>query len=103
MKNRSTIKDGKLVIDTELLGIKKLYKSIDNDFDKEIFVKVRSTGKLLKAKADIEKTKAIVDILDDEKGISPGQACVFYDKDNFGERVLGGGWIDKTEKNYPHN
>ena len=34
MKNRSTIKDGKLVIDTELVGIKKLYKSIDNNFDR---------------------------------------------------------------------
>jgi len=29
-------------------------------------------------------------VLDDPAyGISPGQACVFYD----GERVLGGGWI----------
>jgi tRNA-specific 2-thiouridylase len=34
--------------------------------------------------------------LQDEKGISPGQACVFYSKDNLGERVLGGGWINKT-------
>ena len=24
---------------------------------------------------------------------SPGQACVFYKKDNFGYKVLGGGWI----------
>ena len=29
-------------------------------------------------------------------GISPGQACVFYSKNNLGERLLGGGWIDKT-------
>ena len=35
-------------------------------------------------------------ILQDEKGISPGQACVFYSKDKLGERVLGGGWIDKA-------
>ena len=34
---------------------------------------------------------------DTETGISPGQACVFYLKDEIGERVLGGGWIDKTE------
>ena len=39
---------------------------------------------------------AIVEILEDEKGVSPGQACVFYLKDDLGERVLGGGWIDKT-------
>ena len=24
---------------------------------------------------------------------SPGQACVFYKKDRFGYKVLGGGWI----------
>ena len=28
-----------------------------------------------------------------EDGISPGQACVFYNKDNLGYKVLGGGWI----------
>lgn len=27
------------------------------------------------------------------EGISPGQACVFYGEDNFGLKVLGGGWI----------
>ncbi|MFT5799488.1 MAG: tRNA-specific 2-thiouridylase, partial [Candidatus Azotimanducaceae bacterium] len=26
-----------------------------------------------------------------EEGVSPGQACVFYDPDS--SRVLGGGWI----------
>ena len=31
---------------------------------------------------------------------SPGQACVFYSKSNFGEKVLGGGWIDRTTNNY---
>ena len=65
-------------------------------FEKDIFIKVRSTGKLLKAKAAIKEDSAIVEILQDEKGISPGQACVFYSKDDLGERVLGGGWIDKT-------
>ena len=39
---------------------------------------------------------AEVEILDNETGISPGQACVFYSQDNFGDKVLGGGWIDKT-------
>ena len=28
-----------------------------------------------------------------EDGISPGQACVFYNKDEIGFKVLGGGWI----------
>ena len=64
-----------------------------NDFDKELFVKVRSTGKLIKAKINIHSTSANVDLLEDELGIAPGQACVFYSKDDLGYKVLGGGWI----------
>ena len=63
------------------------------EFDKEIFVKVRSTGKLLKAKVELNKVNATVTLLEDEYGISPGQACVFYTKNDNGQKVLGGGWI----------
>jgi tRNA-uridine 2-sulfurtransferase len=64
------------------------------EFNKEIFVKVRSTGKLLQANIDIgEKNMAEVKLKVSEDGISPGQACVFYKKDKFGSKVLGGGWI----------
>tara|TARA_B100001564_G_C20431615_1_gene574806 strand:- start:114 stop:794 length:681 start_codon:yes stop_codon:yes gene_type:complete len=66
------------------------------DFNKEIKIKVRSTGKLLRAKIKINSNKAEVDILDGENGVSPGQACVFYLSDDTGDKVLGGGWIDKT-------
>ena len=65
----------------------------DKDFDNEIFVKVRSTGKLIRAKVDIINDEAKVSLLEDEYGIAPGQACVFYSKDNFGDKILGGGWI----------
>ena len=65
-----------------------------NEFEKDIFVKVRSTGKLLEAKVDLkESKKSEVKLRLPEDGISPGQACVFYDKDNFGYKILGGGWI----------
>tara|TARA_Y100000992_G_scaffold289209_1_gene243542 strand:+ start:421 stop:1539 length:1119 start_codon:yes stop_codon:yes gene_type:complete len=65
-----------------------------NEFDKEILVKVRSTGKLLNAKIDFnENNTAIVNLKIAEDGISPGQACVFYKEDNYGFKVLGGGWI----------
>ena len=69
------------------------------EFDEIINIKVRSTGRLLKAKINFIKDKARVKILDKERGISPGQACVFYSKDEFGDKVLGGGWIDKTFNN----
>jgi len=64
-----------------------------NDFEKELFVKVRSTGKLIKAKIDINETSANVNLLEEEHGIAPGQACVFYSKNDLGYKILGGGWI----------
>ena len=71
-----------------------------NELKDEIYVKVRSTGKLLNAKVDLVDGFAKVNLLEDEYGISPGQACVFYSKNKFGDKVLGGGWIVKTENNY---
>ena len=75
--------------DLNILGSQKELKEI-------IHIKVRSTGRLLKAKIDIQETTANVEILDKETGVSPGQACVFYSKDKIGDKVLGGGWIHKT-------
>ena len=63
----------------------------------DIQIKVRSTGKLLNAKIKVKNEIADIEILDTETGISPGQACVFYSKDKIGDKVLGGGWIHKTE------
>jgi tRNA-specific 2-thiouridylase len=37
-----------------------------------------------------------VRLQDGEYGVSPGQACVFYDSDEPRARVLGGGWIGTT-------
>ena len=66
-----------------------------SEFKNEIFVKVRSTGKLLNAKLNFKSTKtAEVNLKVTEDGISPGQACVFYKKDELGYKVLGGGWIE---------
>ena len=104
-------KNNSIVVGTQdFLNIKKLFLRDINllantkNFEKKVLIKVRSTGKLLDAKVTIKNNSAEVDILQDEKGISPGQACVIYSKDSIGERVLGGGWIEKTEnKNYPHN
>ena len=75
--------------DLNILGSK-------NEFDNIINIKVRSTGRMLKAKVKIFENSAEVEILDKETGISPGQACVFYSKDDIGDKVLGGGWIHKT-------
>ena len=75
--------------DINLLASKK-------EFEKKVNIKVRSTGRLLKARINFNDNNAKVEILEKETGISPGQACVFYSKDEVGDKVLGGGWIDKT-------
>lgn len=59
----------------------------------DVFVKVRSTRApqpawLLRAGDAIE-----VELVDGEDGVSPGQACVFYDAADGQARVLGGGFI----------
>jgi len=88
--------------DKESLKIKKIKLRDANilggekDFKEIISIKVRSTGRLLKAKIKILSNSADVEILEDETGISPGQACVFYKKDTYGDKVLGGGWISHT-------
>ena len=65
-----------------------------SEFNKNIYVKVRSTGKLLDAKVNFsDQNNAKVDLVEAEDGISPGQACVFYNKDTLGYKVMGGGWI----------
>ncbi|MDC3039676.1 tRNA 2-thiouridine(34) synthase MnmA [Candidatus Pelagibacter sp.] len=84
----------------EKLGKKQI--NIDNlnllvdekQFSKDILVKVRSTGKLLDARVNLKSNNsAVVNLTNFEDGISPGQACVFYDLDSQGYKVLGGGWI----------
>ncbi|SEW10821.1 tRNA (5-methylaminomethyl-2-thiouridylate)-methyltransferase [Cognatiyoonia koreensis] len=58
----------------------------------QVAVKVRSTRPPVDAVLrPLSETEAEVELLVAEEGVSPGQACVFYDPD--GSRVLGGGWI----------
>ena len=90
----------------EALSIKKIYlKNLNllsdvEKYNENLFIKVRSTGKLIKAKIKLENTQAEVVLEDNELGISPGQACVFYSKDRIGDKVLGGGWITKASNKY---
>ena len=68
-----------------------------NELNENVYVKVRSTGKLLNAKINVtDKNNAIVDLNELEDGSSPGQACVFYDSIKPISRILGGGWIVKN-------
>jgi tRNA-specific 2-thiouridylase len=59
----------------------------------EVFVKVRSTRPPQPAWLRRTVGGFEVDLVDGEDGVSPGQACVFYDAAEGQARVLGGGFI----------
>jgi tRNA-specific 2-thiouridylase len=59
----------------------------------EVFVKVRSTRPPAPAWLSRGAGGIEVDLVDGEDGVSPGQACVFYDAADGQARVLGGGFI----------
>ena len=98
--NNTVIVGNKQNLEIKKLKLRELnILASKKEFEDIVNVKVRSTGRLLKAKINLINNSADVEILDKETGISPGQACVFYSKDDVGDKVLGGGWIDKTFNN----
>ncbi|VFU10119.1 tRNA-specific 2-thiouridylase MnmA [Methylocella tundrae] len=62
-----------------------------------IFVQVRSTRPPVSGILYLRGEDAFVEFANDEDGVSPGQACVFYASDQPQARVLGGGFISSTE------
>jgi tRNA-uridine 2-sulfurtransferase len=104
--NIDALKNIVIVGSKENLFIKKIYLRDVNllnnaeEYNDNFFVKVRSTGKLIKAKVKLNKNNAEVNLEENEIGISPGQACVFYSKNEAGDKVLGGGWIAKAVNKY---
>jgi len=59
-------------------------------------VKVRSSRPPAPARiVPLADSAAEVELVSGEDAVAPGQACVFYEEG--GTRVLGGGWIVKTE------
>ncbi len=59
----------------------------------ELFVKVRSTREPRPAWLRASAGGVEIELVDGEDGVSPGQACVFYDGADGQSRVLGGGFI----------
>ena len=69
------------------------------DDRREVFVKVRSTRPpqpawLRRSAAGVSGVE--VELAGGEDGVSPGQACVFYDAPDGQSRVLGGGFIQNV-------
>ena len=60
--------------------------------ERPVLVRIRSTRPPRPAVIrPVSATEATVELIDPEEGVSPGQACVFYEEGT--TRILGGGWI----------
>ena len=63
-----------------------------------VAAKVRSTRPPRPAILKVEDSVLTVELLEGETGVAPGQACVLYDNDSNDARVLGGGFITRSER-----
>ncbi|WP_303852861.1 tRNA 2-thiouridine(34) synthase MnmA [Bartonella apis] len=63
-----------------------------------VAAKVRSTRPPRPAILKVEDGVLTVELLEGETGVAPGQACVLYDNDSNDARVLGGGFITRSER-----
>ncbi|MDX2484180.1 MAG: tRNA 2-thiouridine(34) synthase MnmA [Pseudodonghicola sp.] len=90
----------KEMLATRVIPMREINWLGDEPFDSRsewhLSVKVRSTRPPREAIVrPLSSTTAEVELLTPEEGVSPGQACVFYDPK--GTRVFGGGWIWRGE------
>ena len=95
---RRVIVGPKELLATRTVPVREVNWLGDAPFDSRaewpLAVKIRSTKAPVEAVVrPISATEAEVDLLSPEEGVSPGQACVFYEAD--GTRVFGGGWIGR--------
>ncbi|MFC6687532.1 tRNA 2-thiouridine(34) synthase MnmA [Jhaorihella thermophila] len=96
VESRRVIVGPKEMLATRIVPVREINWLGDAPFTSQaewqLSVKVRSTRPPREAiLRPLSETTAEVELLTPEEGVSPGQACVFYETD--GSRVLGGGWI----------
>jgi len=96
--NRRVVVGPKDMLATRTIPVREINWLGEGAFDavpeRHIAVKVRSTRPPRAAiLRPTSPTTAEVELLTPEEGVSPGQACVFYDPDS--PRIFGGGWIWK--------
>ena len=95
---RRVVVGPKAALATRLVPVREINWLGSAPFDSraewELDVKLRSTRPPAAAIVrPLSATDAEVELLSPEEGVSPGQACVFYEPDS--SRVFGGGWIWK--------
>lgn len=98
-ESRHVVVGPKSALATAIVPVSEVNWLGDGPLDGELAcsVRIRSTRPprpaILRAKGN---GCAEVELLDPEEGVSPGQACVFYETG--GTRVLGGGWITQRRR-----
>ncbi|MEO0381547.1 MAG: tRNA 2-thiouridine(34) synthase MnmA [Pseudomonadota bacterium] len=95
---RQVVVGPKEMLATRTVPVREVNWLGDEPFDTReewhVAVKVRSARPPTEAVIrPINATEATVELVAAEAGVSPGQACVFYDRDS--SRIYGGGWIHK--------
>lgn len=93
---RQVVVGPKSMLATRIVPVKEINWLGNSPFnqlgERRIAVKVRSTRPPREAiLRPLSATEAEVELIAPEDGISPGQACVFYDPES--TRIFGGGWI----------
>ncbi|MCF6316288.1 MAG: tRNA 2-thiouridine(34) synthase MnmA [Marinosulfonomonas sp.] len=97
---REVVVGPKEALTTKVIAVREINWLGDEPFDSRdewrLAVKVRSTRPPRAAIVrPLSATTAVVELLTAEEGVSPGQACVFYE--DGGSRIFGGGWIWRGE------
>ena len=87
-------KDHIVLRDVNWIGDGDIDRAIGNGL--EMFVRVRSTRAPQPARLRGGNGRYEVELIAGEEGVSPGQACVFYDAPSGQARVLGGGFIQSA-------
>lgn len=95
-ETRRVVVGPKEALATRTVPVREINWLGDAPFDSRpewhVSVRIRSTRPPRPAiLRPLSATSAEVELLDPETGVSPGQACVFYETG--GSRILGGGWI----------
>ena len=92
---RDALKMHRIVLrDVNWIGDGNIDQAIGNGL--EMFVRVRSTRAPQPAWLRGRNGRYEVELVAGEEGVSPGQACVFYDAPVGQARVLGGGFIQSA-------
>jgi len=79
--------------EVHLKNVNWLGEMLETGKTREVLVKIRSAQEPIPAFLELTSSHtAKVHFKEPEYGVSPGQACVFYN----GDQVLGGGWITQA-------